>query len=176
MARRLSVLLFFFISTLAWAQFDPQFSQNMFNHLTNNPGFAGTSGMVNLSAISRQQWMGFEGAPKTTVFGADAAVKLFKLQSGVGLVIGNDQIGPFKNLFVDFSYAYRIDVLEGTLGIGLNIGFLNQTLDGTTLDPLGGVDGNTYHSKDDPAIPQSEVSGMAFDMGLGAFYDHTSLS
>ncbi len=173
MARSSLIILLFCMTTLARSQFDPQFSQNMFNHLTNNPGFAGTSGMVNLSAISRQQWMGFEGAPKTTVFGADAAVNLFKQESGVGLIIGNDEIGPFKNLFVDFSYAYRIDILEGSLGIGLSLGFLNQTLDGTTLDPLGGGDGNTYHSKDDPAIPQTEVSGMAFDMGFGAFYDHT---
>ena len=173
MAKSFFVLLMLCITTLTWGQFDPQFSQNMFNQLATNPGFAGSSGMVNLSAINRQQWVGFEGAPKTTVFGADAAVRLFKQESGVGMIFGNDVIGPFKNLYANFSYAYRIDILEGSLGIGLSLGFLSQTLDGTTLDPLSGGNGDTYHSKDDPAIPQSEVSGTAFDMGFGAFYDNT---
>lgn len=171
MARSFFVFLLFCVTTLVRGQFDPQFSQNMFNQLTNNPGYAGSSGMFNLSAINRQQWVGFEGAPKTTVFGADANLNLFKRESGLGLTFMNDEIGPFKNLLVSFKYAYRWEFEEGSLGVGLSAGLINQTLDGTTLDPLGGGDGNTYHSKDDPAIPQSKVTGMAFDMGIGAFYE-----
>ena len=171
MARSIFVILLFFVTVLVKGQFDAQFSQNMFNQLTNNPGFAGSSGMFNLSAINRQQWVGFEGAPKTTVFGADVNLNIFKHESGLGLVFLNDEIGPFKNLVMSFSYAYRFDFDQGSLGVGLSVGLLNQTLDGTTLDPLGGGDGDTYHSKDDPSIPQSEVKGMAFDMGFGAFYE-----
>jgi len=171
MARSFFVVLLIFTAVLTRAQFDPQFSQNMFNQLTYNPGFAGSSGMFNLSAINRQQWVGFEGAPKTTVFGADVNLNLFKRESGLGLVFMNDEIGPFKNLMISFKYAYRIDLEEGSIGLGLGAGLINQTLDGTTLDPLGGGDGNTYHSKDDPLIPQAKVTGMAFDMSLGAFYE-----
>lgn len=161
------------MTTLVKGQFDAQFSQNMFNQLTINPGFAGSSGMVNLSALNRQQWVGFEGAPKTTVFGADAAVNLFKQQSGIGLVFMNDEVGPYKNILINLNYSYRIDLEEGSIGLGLKAGLINQTLDGTTLDPLAGGDGNTYHSSDDPAIPQNEVTDMAFDLGLGAFYEST---
>jgi len=105
MARSFFVVLLIFTAVLARAQFDPQFSQNMFNQLTYNPGFAGSSGMFNLSAINRQQWVGFEGAPKTTVFGADVNLNLFKRESGLGLVFMNDEIGPFKNLMISFKYA-----------------------------------------------------------------------
>ena len=44
------------------AQQDPQFSQNMFNKLANNPGFAGSRGIIATSVLHRSQWMGFEGA------------------------------------------------------------------------------------------------------------------
>jgi hypothetical protein len=32
---------------MAFSQQDPQFSQNMFNHMAVNPGFAGSRGLVN---------------------------------------------------------------------------------------------------------------------------------
>ncbi len=65
------------------AQQDPQFSQNMFNKLANNPGFAGSRGNVSSSVIHRSQWMGLEGAPSTQNFSIDAELPF--LQGGVGL-------------------------------------------------------------------------------------------
>ena len=47
------------------AQQDAQFSQNMFNKLANNPGFAGSKQAICATAIHRSQWMGLEGAPTT---------------------------------------------------------------------------------------------------------------
>ena len=41
------------------AQQDPQFTQNMFNKLANNPGFAGSRGVIATSILHRSQWMGF---------------------------------------------------------------------------------------------------------------------
>ncbi|NPA37758.1 MAG: type IX secretion system membrane protein PorP/SprF [Chlorobi bacterium] len=173
MARSFFVLMLICMTALVKGQFDAQFSQNMFNQLATNPGFAGSSGMINLTTLNRQQWVGFEGAPKTTVFGADAAINLFKSEGGVGLMFMNDEIGPFKNIIINMSYAYRIEMENASLGLGLSVGMINQTLDGTTLDPLSGTDGNTYHSTDDPAIPQNKVTDNALDVGFGAFYEST---
>ena len=69
------------------AQQDPLTSQYMFNTLTYNPGVAGVSGMICATAINRQQWVGFKGAPSTTVFNISAPVKPFKIKSGVGLLV-----------------------------------------------------------------------------------------
>ena len=100
MARRIVFFLLFCIGFNAWGQQYPQFSQNMFNQLTVNPGYAGSSGMVNVLLGNRQQWTGgFDGmAPKTTVFGVDTEINLMGWNSGLGLSVMNDEIGAFTNL------------------------------------------------------------------------------
>jgi len=148
-------------------QQDPQNSQFMFNKLIYNPGYAGNSGGICATASARQQWVGFEGAPTTTVFYADAAVNPFKISSGVGLFIGNDLLGFEKNLSIAGTYAYRLDLGKGTLGIGLTIGFFNKA-----LDPTWKIPSSDYHTpvSGDPLIPENKESFVAFDMGLGLFY------
>jgi len=64
----ITFLFLVLLSCPGWAQQDPVFSQNMFNILTYNPGIAGTSGMICATAINRQQWLGFDGSPRTTIF------------------------------------------------------------------------------------------------------------
>ena len=148
-------------------QQDPQNSQFMFNKLIYNPGYAGNSGGICATASARQQWVGFKGAPSTTVFYADAAVNPFNISSGVGLSIGNDQLGFEKNLSIAGTYAYRMDLGKGTLGIGLNIGFYNKA-----LDPTWEIPTSDYHTpaSGDPLIPEGKESFVAFDIGLGLFY------
>ena len=63
-----STLLFLFILlalTPGNAQQDPITSNYMFHTLSFNPGYAGSSGMICATALNRQQWLGFEGAPST---------------------------------------------------------------------------------------------------------------
>ena len=59
-----------------FAQQVPQFSQNMFNKLANNPGFAGSRGNISTSVLHRSQWIGYtdEGgaAASTQNFSIDA--------------------------------------------------------------------------------------------------------
>ena len=56
-----------FASIKVDAQQTPQFSQNMFNKLANNPGFAGSMEAICATALHRQQWIGFgDGRPVTT--------------------------------------------------------------------------------------------------------------
>ncbi|MDG1426760.1 MAG: type IX secretion system membrane protein PorP/SprF, partial [Flavobacteriales bacterium] len=54
----LCVILFCVLSLSA--QQDPQFSQNMFNKLANNPGYAGSTSGISTSVLHRSQWMGFD--------------------------------------------------------------------------------------------------------------------
>ncbi|MFN7691661.1 MAG: type IX secretion system membrane protein PorP/SprF, partial [Bacteroidota bacterium] len=60
----------------ALAQQDPQFSQQMFTRLSTNAGFAGASEYLCATVMNRQQWVGFDGAPKTTLVSIDAPIKL----------------------------------------------------------------------------------------------------
>ncbi|MCD6346204.1 MAG: type IX secretion system membrane protein PorP/SprF [Bacteroidales bacterium] len=150
------------------AQQDPQFSMNMFNHMAVNPGFAGSQGMTSLAVLNRQQWMGFEGNPKTTFFSANTPVKPFGINSGVGLTFMDDKLGFEKNMGINLSYAYRMNLGGGNLGIGLSIGLLSKTLKGEWSIPDSDFH---FSASQDPAIPTGEESAMAFDMGFGAFYN-----
>ena len=142
-------------------------SHYMYNTLTYNPGVAGTSGLICATAITRQQWVGFEGAPSTTLFNVSAPVTLFRIKSGVGLVVESDNIGFDKDINLSAVYSYLIDIGQGKLGIGLNAGMLNKTLDPVWEIPSG--DTHTPASGD-PLIPENKESYVAFDAGLGLFY------
>jgi type IX secretion system PorP/SprF family membrane protein len=149
------------------SQQDPLSSQYMFNTLTYNPGVAGTSGMICATAIDRQQWVGFTGAPATTVFNISAPVSLFGIKSGVGLVVESDKIGFDKNINLSASYSYLMNFGPGKLGIGLNLGMLNTTLTPNWQIPLG----DTFTpASGDPLIPETKESVVAFDAGLGLYY------
>ncbi|MBN2167322.1 MAG: type IX secretion system membrane protein PorP/SprF [Marinilabiliaceae bacterium] len=143
---------------------DPQFSQNMFNTQAVNPGFAGSSGMVNTVFINRHQWHGVEGAPITTVFGADAEINPFGLQSGIGINFMNDQLGYFIDNSFTLSYSLRYELVNGSIGVGASFGYFNHV-----LDPSKGWIFNDGISED-PIVLESKVSSYTFDYGIGAFY------
>ncbi|WP_439182921.1 PorP/SprF family type IX secretion system membrane protein [Carboxylicivirga taeanensis] len=179
MARRIVFFLLFCVASLSWGQQYPQFSQNMFNHLTVNPGFAGTSEMMNLTLGNRQQWMGGfkpEGgssmAPSTTVFGVDTEVNLLGWNSGVGLSIMNDEIGALSTIYMSAVYSKRWETDYGKLGVGLSLGLINQGIKGSELytmpQDIQDMIGGGFHSEE--SFPDDE--GVAFDAGIGAFLEH----
>jgi len=148
------------------AQQDPQFSLNRFNQLTINPGFAGSSGLINFSLLNRYQWVGFPGAPVTNVFNADASVHLIGSKDGIGMSIVNDVIGFEKNISVGLNYSWRTKVGKGILGSGFSIGLMNKKLN---LD-MSGIEGSELINQTDPTLPTGETSGVLADIGAGLFY------
>ena len=142
------------------------FSQNMFNPLMGNPGYAGSSGGMNVVLMNRNQWTGIEGAPVTTVASADGAFQLFGKRIGAGLEVMNDDIGFFNNLMVRASFARRYLLGEGELGVGVSAGVISQTFDGTSTY----VPESDFHEANDPLIPSAKVSGYTPDFGLGAYF------
>ena len=145
------------------AQQDPQFSQNMFNKLANNPGFAGSRGVIATSVLHRSQWMGFgkDGAAASTQnFSIDA--ELPSLYGGIGLNVVKDNIAQFSNLGLQASYAYRTELGVGQIGMGMSVGMFQS-----------GVDGGDFIFTDpgDNAIPTGSVSGSKLDIGAGIYYN-----
>ena len=149
------------------AQSDPVSSQFMFNQLLYNPGSAGASGMICATAMTRQQWVGWEGAPSSTLFHVNAAVSPFRINSGVGLSILNDQAGFNTDNSLLLTYSYLLDLGQGKLGIGLSAGILNKALDPNWSIPSGD---QFVPPAGDPLIPESKESFLAFDMALGVYY------
>lgn len=139
----------------------------MFSVPSYNPGASGSSGMVCATALNRQQWAGLKGAPTTTTFNINAPVRLFKSQSGLGLLIRSDQTGFDSDINLSLSYSYFASVGPGRLGIGVSAGVINKTLNPTWVIPTGDI---FVPPSGDPLIPESKESFVAFDAGLGVFY------
>ncbi len=117
------------------AQQDPMYTQYMDNLLVINPGFAGSQPIGNFLMVSRNQWVSFEGAPKTLSFSYNAPLK--KQNVGLGFSVLNDKIGPQKQTGVYFDYSYFLQVSDKSrLGMGLKggVNFYRAAL--TELDPI----------------------------------------
>ena len=146
----------------AFSQQDPQFSQQMFTRLSTNAGFAGASEYLCATVMNRQQWVGFDGAPKTTLVTIDAPIKIMGGDHtiGLGATIMADKLGFESTFAAKLAAAYRLNLGEGNLGLGLDFGILQKTLNGTFV----AIDQN------DNLIPLSKSQDMKPDLGFGAHY------
>jgi len=160
----LAVVVSFSALGRVYAQQEPQFTFNMFNHMAVNPGYAGLRDAITVTGIMRQQWIGIEDddgnkvSPESVVVSGDAPIRL--LRGGVSAAVMQDKIGYFKDIYVRLGYAYNLPVGDGEMGIGFNVGFLNKTLDVGKLKPVD----------DDPILKGGEESTMFTDLAFGAFY------
>lgn len=133
--------------------------------MTINPGYAGSSDLICASAINRQQWVGFEGAPATTVVNVNSPFRLFGKSHGAGITVYNDKYAFNNDIDINVSYAYRMSLASGQLGIGISGGFINASLDPKWVYPE-----DIAVTGPDPNIPQSKESVMSLDLGFGLFY------
>ncbi|MCC6181838.1 MAG: type IX secretion system membrane protein PorP/SprF [Bacteroidia bacterium] len=163
------------ITSVSFAQQDPQFTQFMHNKLIYNPGYAGTSEAICANVLYRQQWVNFPGAPKTGLLSFDMPIG--QLPLAVGLNVMSDQIGFSKTLFARLALAYNRHIGAGVLGIGIDGGVLQQQFNGNWITP----DGNLAQDNSIPNYTsQNGVSGtpgttanlnkLTYDLGFGAFY------
>jgi type IX secretion system PorP/SprF family membrane protein len=163
------ILIFcaFVICTGAFSQQERQVSHYMYDHISINPGSAGSSDQISTHAIMRQQWVGIEGAPVEFVVNLSAPFKLFKANHGVGLSIWKDQLGFNNDINLSVSYAYQFNVGNGKLGLGISGSFDNQKLDNPEwIIPTSPV----HDPSNDNAIPTGDQNEYTFDLGAGLFY------
>jgi len=159
------ILILLTFITNGFAQQDPQYSHYMFNNVAFNPGFAGTDGLISANLISHDQWLGWEGAPKTRFVSIDAPIK-FLGESGVGLSIYNDVLGFEKNFNAKLAYSYHKTFGTSKLGIGFDIGFLNKSIDNSSFQ---------FPEIDESDLFSNIDRKMALDLGIGLFYKYDDL-
>jgi type IX secretion system PorP/SprF family membrane protein len=167
-------LLFFACSVIglvSFAQQDAQFSMNMFNRLSINPGYAGTnyfgykSQGICATLLYRNQWTSFSGAPKIGLLSIDYG-RVWG--GGVGLTVSQDQIGFDKTLQAKLAYSYHLPIgASGVLGIGLDAGMIQKSFKGEFKAPDGSTSSNPGL---DQTIPWSGSSATTYDLGFGLYY------
>ena len=115
--------------------------------------------------LYRQQWTSFPGAPKTGLLSVDYG-RIF--HGGLGLTVDQDQLGFDKTLKAKLAYSYHKNLGPGILGIGLDAGMIQKSINGNFIAP----DGSTTNSGGgiDPSIPWSGTSSTTYDLGFGLYY------
>jgi type IX secretion system PorP/SprF family membrane protein len=113
---------------------------------------------LSATAMYRNQWVNFPGAPKTFNFSTHTA--LLKNKIGVGLMVNHDEIGSYKNNHIYASYAYKIHFHDATLSMGLQAGINLLGADFSDLDLLDPDDASFYNL----------VNEIKPNFGVGFFY------
>ena len=150
--------IFCLITTISFAQQDPQFTHYWRSQQFVNPGATGSDGAFNLDLLGRYQWVEFDGAPMSG--GIQTSYFIDKINSGVGLQYFRDKLGFETNNVARMSYAYHIPIGIGKLGVGLSGGIIHKKLDAVWITPDGTPVSN------DPSIPDPSSSDVTFDLSL----------
>jgi type IX secretion system PorP/SprF family membrane protein len=132
--RRFIIILFLFISAYAIAQQSPQYSQYSFNNFGYNPAFAGTTKCLDFRAGYRMQWVGFEGAPRTSFASIHKKLgrKNFKNKGkhAAGLYIEQDRVHLTARTYIKGAYAYHTKISNKfTMGLGVFAGIQQYSTD-----------------------------------------------
>lgn len=149
----------------ALGQQDPQFTFNNDYNSYSNPSFMVNDYKLNVTAQHRQQWVGFDGRPITTLVNASYCVE--KAWSAFGISLLSDKLGAQYSGSAAINYAFDGKIGEHHIIPGIQIGLIFNTLDGSQLDPI---------QENDPNLITSKGSGMAFDMGLSLAYRFKGLA
>jgi len=157
----LRIIVMFVFTTQAFGQQDPQFTQYSDNMLFVNPAYAGSRGVLNLTAMHREQWVGFEGRPVSSTFSAHSPLTYQSV--GLGVTIVNDQTGPIKQtmMYGDFSYTLKFKNQERKLSFGIKGGFNMISIGTSTLQTT---------EVNDPKLLQNVRNNINPNIGFGVYY------
>jgi len=134
-------------------------TQWAYNKLTINPAYAGGKDMFSARALHRQQWVGLDGRPITTVLNFHSP--LLNNRMGLGLSYVHDKLGVMQTNYLSASYAYRLPFENNTiLSFGVNAGFESLKIRTTDL--------NALHTTD--PLLQSDLSKINAKVGAGIYY------
>jgi len=118
--RRISFLsLILLAGTSIFAQQDAQTSMYFFNPLQFNPAYAGSRGSLNITGVTRAQWLGWDGAPNSQFLSIHAPV--LRKDIGLGTTIAYDKIGSRSSFSAMANFAYQLQLNKEDLRLSLGL-------------------------------------------------------
>jgi type IX secretion system PorP/SprF family membrane protein len=156
----LSFLMVFALAS--YAQQEEVYTTFMYNKVHFNPAYAGAPGRAELTFVGKGQWLGLEGAPNSQVITFN--MPLANQRIGIGGGVVRNEIGPSVNYTGELSYAYRIPLGRGYLGIGVQGSIRFLRVDFSQVQGNQPIDG-------DNAVPPGMQSKYIPNFGAGVYYD-----
>jgi len=147
------ILVFIFAGNYASGQQLPIYSQYLYNKFLINPAVAGSDGYTSLNLTAREQWVGYDGAPRTFSFSVQSRLlkrsyilkqpsmkkSIFRPKSegkvGLGGYVFNDKNGLIQRTGFQVSYAYHMWMQNSTqLSMGLALTGYHYRIDDKQID------------------------------------------
>lgn len=156
-----SILLLGLSSFSLLGQQDAQYTQYMYNTISVNPAYAGSRDVLSIVGLHRNQWVGIDGAPRTSTLALHTPLGASR-RVGLGGSVINDEIGPVDETYMSVDFSYTIPTSEtGKLSFGLK---------GTAQ--LINVDFNKLTRSDlnDPEYAQGLDNSFNPNVGIGLYY------
>lgn len=101
-------------------QMFPLSNHYLYNTLVINPAYAGYHEALSTTISYRNQWIGFKDAPKSSALSIHAPIDNDRI--GLGLLIEKSSIGIYKETSFIGNYAYRMQLHDGKLALGVGFG------------------------------------------------------
>jgi len=115
--------------------------------------------MFSARVLHRQQWVGLDGRPMTSVLNAHSP--LLNNRMGLGLSYVHDKLGVMNTHYLAASYAYRLPFENNSiLSFGVNAGLEAFKMRATDLETL---------QTTDPLL-QQDLSRISAKVGAGIYY------
>ena len=173
--------LVLFLSS-AMAQSEGQYTHFMYNRLSYNPAYAGSTGNRQATILYRKQWLGLKlqaptpsgeagSTPTNLLFSFDMPVSW--LHGGIGVNFTSDKVGYHDNTQIGIDYAFRIFWGAGTLAAGLEADLQNYKFATSNLfgyDDMSGDPSVSASQTSDPLVNGSDVSDFLIDVSTGVYY------
>lgn len=131
----------------------------LYDALSINPAFAGCNDALSAAISYRNQWVGFTDAPKNQLLSLHTPVMNDRI--GLGLLIDNNSVGIFRETSFIGNYAYRMEVRDGKLALGLGFGL---TVHNIAWNELIAADAN------DVKLMTTPATSVLPAFSLGAYY------
>lgn len=190
-----AVVLTFLVSSLAFGQQMPQFSQYNRNQYVVNPGAAGVYDFVDVTLGGRMQWAGFDNAPLSSYLYVSSPIQrkqrikynpalrtsvgpvrnpevnTGKLKHAIGGQLVADQYGAFRQLKGTLTYALHIPLSQTVnMSFGANVGLSNRAFLSERAQTLNMLEPTLGYSDPtyDAYAQSSNVNTM--DVGAGIYF------
>jgi type IX secretion system PorP/SprF family membrane protein len=159
MKLKLIIVALLFVGINANAQQLNFFSQYMIDNYNINPAAAGMYDYMPISLQVRQQWVGFNEAPKTQQISTHMNIKD---HHGAGLKLYNDVLGPLNRISAQGTYAYHVEIdRDYHLSFGLSFMMNQHKLNAS---------GFNIQSQTDQTLNQAGYTSTNFDADFGALF------
>ena len=114
----------------AYSQQDTYIRNSNLFPLKFNPAYTGDQSLNTVMLLTRQQWVGFKGAPKTYLLASHFSLPGYN--AALGAEVESSSTGPAKETGLFISYSYKADLSDnsyivfGLRGGGFSIPDINR--------------------------------------------------